>query len=114
MMRRGLAVGYPVVMDATNLTARHRALARAIAADARVPAYLVRVHAPAPVVRDRLALRPPTEAGWPVYLRMAATAEPIAGPHWELDTSKQIAVPLGRLIAAIRRASSTPNRARRA
>ena len=106
MMRTALAAGYPVVMDATNLTARHRAHALAIAARAGIPAHIVLVRAPVPVVRARLACRPPTEAGWSVYLRMVAAAQPIAGPHWELDTSKQFAVPLGRVIAALRRGAS--------
>ena len=105
MMQRTLTAGQPVVMDATNLTTHHRALALAIAARARAPAYLVRVHAPEAVTRARLARRPAGEADWPVYLRMRAQAEPIAGPHWKIDTTQRIAIPLGRLCAAIRRAA---------
>ena len=91
-----LARGVVVVLDATNLTERHRGRLSRIAGDAGAKLLVVHVHASEQVVRQRLAGRGKpgsggnSEADWAVYARMRGTFEPILQKHYAVDTAVDI------------------------
>ena len=89
--------GVPVLLDATNVTERDRAYSYAAAEGRGAEVVVVRVTAPESEVRRRLRRRErrlskdgASNAGWDVYLKMRAREEPVARPHYVVDTSKDI------------------------
>ena len=89
--------GIPVLLDATNVTERDRAYSYAAAEGRGAEVVVVRVKAPESEVRRRLRRRErglakdgASNAGWDVYLKMKAREEPVARPHFVVDTSKDI------------------------
>lgn len=97
-----IAEGYPVIFDATNLSAWARARAAGVAARAGGAALVVQTTAPEHVVRERLFARgrPGVEAflsdaGWEVYTSMRSRLEPVAPDapdEFAVDTSDPAAV----------------------
>jgi|DewCreStandDraft_5_1066085.scaffolds.fasta_scaffold00048_120 predicted kinase len=97
-----VAEGYPVIFDATNLSAWTRARAAGIAARVGGAALVVQTTAPEEVVRERLTARgrPGVEtflsdAGWEVYTNMRGRLEPVtpdAPDALLVDTSDPAAV----------------------
>jgi predicted kinase len=97
-----IAEGYPVIFDATNLSAWARARATGVAVRAGGTALVVQTTAPEDVVRERLFARgrPGVEAflsdaGWEVYTSMRSRLEPVAPDapdEFAVDTSDQAAV----------------------
>ena len=92
-----LAQGYRVIFDATNLTERARQPLYDIAATAGAQLLLVGFDAPEDVVRQRLNRRAAglsedsySDADWQIYRRLSPGAEPIAGPHYRVDSSQDI------------------------
>ena len=92
-----LAEGYRVVFDATNLTERAREPLYDIAARAETPIVLVQFDAPPGLVRQRLARRSQglvsdtySDADWRIYCRLYPGQEPVAGPHFDVDSSGSI------------------------
>ena len=92
-----LGQGHRVVFDATNLTERAREPLREIAARVGVPLVLVQFDAPPTLVRHRLARRSRGEiddtwsdADWRIYCRLYPGQEPVAGPHFDVDSSRSI------------------------
>ena len=89
--------GIPVLLDATNVTERDRAYSYTAAEGRGAEVVVVRVKAPESEVRRRLRRRErglskdgASDAGWEVYLRLKAREEPVARPHYVVDTSKDI------------------------
>ena len=89
-----LGQGYPVLLDATNLTERNRKPIYAIARKRAVLLAVAVVTAPSSTVRQRLddrasGLDPKTwsDAGWVIYCRMAPAWEPVKRKHFAVDTS---------------------------
>jgi len=79
-----LALGRPVILDATHIARRHREAARQLAARFGAPAFAVEVVATEALVRSRLAERVSegvsvSDATWRVYQEQQREAEPI-GP----------------------------------
>ena len=100
-----LAQGYRVVFDATNLTERAREPLREIAARVNVPLVLVQFDAPPALVRQRLARRSRGEindtwsdADWRIYCRLYPGQEPVAGPHFDVDSSQSIEPTLEKVV----------------
>ena len=92
-----LARGYRVIFDATNLTERAREPLRDIAGNLEVPLVLVQFDAPPRLVRQRLARRSQgkahdtySDADWRIYCRLYPGQEPVAGPHFDVDSSQSI------------------------
>ncbi len=92
-----LAQGYRVIFDATNLTVRARQPLYDIAARVVVPLMLVQFDAPPRLVRNRLARRSRGEsddtfsdADWRIYCRLYPGQEAVAGPHFDVDSSRSI------------------------
>ena len=89
--------GVPVLLDATNVTERDRAYSYTAAEGRGAEVVVVRVKAPESEVRRRLRRRErglakdgASNAGWDVYLKMRTREEPVARPHFVVDTSKDI------------------------
>jgi len=90
-----LEEGFPVVFDATNLTARARDPLRDIATRVGAPLVLVQFDAPPQLVRQRLARRSRgqasdsySDADWRIYCRLYPGKEPVNAPHIDVDSSK--------------------------
>ncbi len=94
--------GVRVVIDSTNLTEHDREYLYHIAEHARVKLVLVKVTAPAELVRRRLARRPnePTrsDADWAVYERMASAVEEIQRNHYTVDTSQDVTPVVDKIV----------------
>ena len=93
-----LARGHRVLFDATNLTEAFRRPLDLICRRLCVPLLLVRMTAPEDVVRARLTGRAAglgqgdySDAGWAIYRRLAPYEEPIDGPHFNIESSGDIA-----------------------
>ena len=87
--------GFPVVFDATNLTARARDPLRDIATRVGAPLILVQFDAPPQLVRQRLARRTRgqasdsySDADWRIYCRLYPGQEPVNAPHFDVDSSR--------------------------
>ena len=90
-----LEEGFPVVFDATNLTARARDPLREIATRVGAPLVLVQFDAPPQLVRQRLARRSRgqasdsySDADWRIYCRLYPGQEPVNAPHFDVDSSR--------------------------
>ena len=106
-----LSRGHTVIFDATNLTESSRRPLRLICSRLSVPLLWVRLSAPLDVAKQRLTRRDAGEpdgfsdAGWAVYNRMASGEEPVKSPHFNVDSSRDIA---GLVEQVARSASGEP------
>ncbi len=106
LLRRGISV----IFDATNLIERNREELYRIADTAEAKLIIVRLEAPPELVRQRMARRQTgidpddkSEANWQVYQRMTATAQKIRRNHFAVDTSKDIAPAIEKIVREARR-----------
>jgi predicted kinase len=105
---------HTVILDATNLKEAHRGPLHAIARRAKAGLVVVRLTAPERVVRARLSRRDAgqrdgaSEAGWPVYLRLSAEQEPIAGEHVVVDSSQDMSAFLAAVADRVKALSTLP------
>ena len=97
LVRALLRQGEAVVFDAINLRESGRRPLYRIATQAGARLAVVRLTAPAQVVRARFAGRTSDRAAWDlsdatyeVYEALAAAEEPVRRPHLELDTSGDV------------------------
>ena len=100
-----LEKGYPVLLDATNLTERNRRPVYAIARKLGVPLAIAVLTAPPELMRERLGdreagLDPETwsDAGWEIHERMAPAWVSPARPHILVDTSGDTTPALQRVV----------------
>ena len=106
-----LKKGIPLVLDATNLSERNRERLYHIAyrLDARL--VMVRVEAPFEVVQERLRNRADgtgseedkSEADWAVFQKMKTSVQQIRRHHFAVDTSRDIAPVLDKVVKEINR-----------
>jgi len=106
LLRKGISV----IFDATNLIENHREQLYRIAERADAKLVLVRVEAPPEVVQQRLERRrngddpnDKSDADWQVYKKMTATAERIRRNHFAVDTSKDIAPAIEKIVREAKR-----------
>jgi predicted kinase len=106
LLRKGISL----IFDATNLIERNREQLYRIADSADAKLILVRVEAPPELVRQRLERRQmepdqndKSDADWKVYQKMTATAERIRRNHFAVDTSKDIAPAIEKIVREARR-----------
>jgi len=106
LLRKGISV----IFDATNLIEHHREQLYRIADRAGAKLVLVRVEAPPELVHQRLERRQTepdpndkSDADWKVYQKMTATAEKIRRNHFAVDTSKNIAPAIEKIVREARR-----------
>lgn len=103
LIERLLNKGVPIVLDATNLSERHREHLYAITYRLNIKLILVRVEAPPDVVYERLKGRladqkTNSDADWQVYQRMRPNVERIRRHHHVVDTTQDITPALDRII----------------
>jgi predicted kinase len=110
LIQRLLTKGIPIILDATNLSERHRERLYSIADRLGTKLILVRVEAPPEVVQERLKARQeeinPTnrsDADWVVYQRMKPTVQKIHRNHYAVDTSRDIMPVLDKIVREVRR-----------
>ena len=100
-----LGQGYPVILDATNLGQRNRRPVMAIARKHNAPLAIAVVTAPPALARRRLAEREAgmdpftwSDAGVTVYSRMEPAWQPVRQRHFEVDTSRDVAPVLEKVL----------------
>lgn len=105
LMARLLERGVTIIVDATNLKEANRKPFYTIAEGHGAKLVLVRVWAPNSVIRQRMAARDAgantadrSTATLAVFERMLADAEPILRRHISVDTSKDLAPSVDRII----------------
>ena len=111
LIEKLLKKGVPVVLDATNLSERNRERLYHIAYQHNVKLILVRVEAPAEVVRERLKNRAEgtalvqdnSEADWSVFQKMKTSAQEIHRNHFAVDTSRDISPVLDKIVREVNR-----------
>ena len=110
LIEKLLKKGIPLILDATNLSERYRERLYSIAEHLDTKLILVRVEAPAEVVRERLRIRQgginpgdKSDADWEVYQRMKTAAQKINRNHYAVDTSRDITPVLDKIIREAKR-----------
>ena len=106
-----LKKGIPLVLDATNLSERNRERLYHIAYQLDARLVMVRVEAPPEVVQERLRNRAngtgseedQSEADWAVFQRMKTSVQQIRRHHFAVDTSRDIAPVLDKVVREINR-----------
>ncbi len=105
-----LGRGIPLIFDATNLMERHRERLYHIADRLGARLILVRVEAPAELVRQRLERRSGgahpddrSDADWRVYQRMKSSADRIRRNHFAVDTSRDVAPVIRKIVRQVNR-----------
>lgn len=101
--------GISVIFDATNLIEYHREYLYRIAERAGAKLILVHMEAPPELVQQRMERRrngddpnDKSDADWHVYKKMTATAERIRRNHFAVDTSKDIAPAIEKIVREVR------------
>jgi len=102
--------GISLVLDATNLSERFRERLYSIADRTNARLVMVLVEAPPEVVRQRLEDRAGdpegnSDANWSVYCQMRSSVERISRNHYVVDTSRDIAPVIDKVVREIMRPS---------
>ena len=99
--------GFSLILDATNLSERHREYLYSIADHLDVKLVLVWVEAPPQLVRERLKGRrneeTKSDADWVVYQKMKSSVQPIRRNHYVVDTSRDIIPVIDKIVRAAER-----------
>ena len=108
-LQSGLAVGRPVIFDATNLEERTRRRVYDIADRTNARLTIIWVTCPPGVVQERMLRRREkrdeddlSDADWSVYLQLRRKADAIRRPHLVLNTATDTDTLVRRLIERLR------------
>ncbi len=106
LIERLLKKGNSLILDATNLSERHREYLYSIADRLGVKLVLVRVEAPPWIVRERLETRwgnlgSKSDADWAIYQRMKPSVQKISRNHYAVDTSRDITPVLDKIVREV-------------
>jgi predicted kinase len=106
LIERLLKKGIPVILDATNLSERHREYLYSIAEHLGIKLILVRMEAPPELVAGRLHQRQErqesnSDADWTVYQKMRSSIEEIQHRHYVVDTSCDITPVLDKIVKEV-------------
>jgi hypothetical protein len=106
LIERLLKKGNSLILDATNLSERHREYLYSIADRLGVKLVLVRVEAPPQVVHERLKARQgnlwsKSDADWAIYQRMKPSVQQIRRHHYAVDTSRDITPVLDKIVREV-------------
>ncbi len=106
LIERLLKKGNSLILDATNLSERHREYLYSIADRLGVKLVLVRVEAPPGVVYERLKARREnlggkSDADWAIYKRMKPSVQKIRRHHYAVDTSRDITPVLNKIVREV-------------
>ena len=101
-----LKKGISLILDATNLSERHREYLSSIADRLGVKLVLVRVEALSWVVHKRLKdrrenLGSKSNADWVIYQRMKPSVQKIRRHHYAVDTSRDITPVLDKIVREV-------------
>lgn len=114
LMQELLEEGIAVLLDATNITEQDRRYSYEAASEKEAVVVVVKVAAPEALIGKRLKRREQgqskdgaSEAGWDVYRRMKAREQPIAGPHFVVDTSGDITHSIQKIADKLKSISGT-------
>ena len=106
LLRKGISVA----LDATNLEEHNREQLYHIADQSGARLIIVRMEAPPEVVQQRLERRSRgedqldhSEADWNVYSKMRPTVEKIGRNHFAVDSSKDIAPIIDKIVRLVNR-----------
>jgi hypothetical protein len=106
LLRKGISVA----LDATNLEEHNREQLYHIADQSGAGLIIVRMEAPAEVVQQRLERRSRredqsdhSEADWNVYSKMKPTVDKIGRNHFAVDSSKDIAPVIDKIVRLVNR-----------
>jgi predicted kinase len=107
LIEKLLKKGVSLILDATNLSERYREYLYSIADRLEVKLIMVRVEAPASVVKERLRARlknpeEKSDADWEVYQKMKTSVERITRKHYAVDTSRDIAPVLDKIMREVK------------
>jgi predicted kinase len=110
LIERLLQKGIPLILDATNLSERHRERLYNIADRLDVKLILVRVEAPAKIVQERLKARQEdanpgnkSDADWGVYQKMKLSSQKIGRNHYAVDTARDISPVIDKIVREVKR-----------
>ncbi|MBT9166205.1 MAG: hypothetical protein DDT25_00888 [Chloroflexi bacterium] len=106
-----LSKNIAILLDATNLVEHHRERLYCIVHRLRLKLIILRVEAPPEVVQERLQARmamgnasqDSSNADFGVYLRMKARKQEIRRQHFAVDTSRDIAPVIEKIVRELRR-----------
>lgn len=103
-----LKKGISLILDATNLSERYRERLYHIAEQMNTKFIMVRVEAPAQVIRQRLESRRletgnKSDADWLVYQKMVPSVQKIRRNHYVVDTSRDISPVLDKIVREVKR-----------
>jgi predicted kinase len=105
-----LSKGMPVLLDATNLVEYHREHLYRITDRLGIKLIIVRVEAPAELVRERLQMRTEnidpqdrSDAGWTIYQRMKPKVQQIRRRHFAVNTARDITPVIDKIIRELKR-----------
>jgi predicted kinase len=105
-----LESGIPVILDATNLSEYNREQLYRIGKKTGAKLILVRIEAPSELVYKRLQNRKMgmdfdnrSDADWNVYIKMKPEMDIIKRNHYIVDTSRDIAPMIAKIIRSINR-----------
>ncbi len=106
LIERLLKKGNSLILDATNLSERHREYLYSVADRLGVKLVLVRVEAPPWVVHERLKARQgnlgsKSDADWAIYQRMKPSVQKIRRNHYAVDTSRDITPVLDKIVREV-------------
>jgi predicted kinase len=106
LLRRGISVA----LDATNLEEHNREQLYHIADQSGARLVIVRLEAPPEVVQQRLERRARredqsdhSEADWSVYSKMKTTVDKIGRNHFAVDSSKDMAPVINKIVRLVNR-----------
>ncbi len=102
-----LGQGISVVLDATNLSERHRETLYRIADRHGAKLVIVYLEAPPEVIKERLAARGAdpnavSDADWAVYEKMLGSVEKIGRRHFVINTAEDSSPALEKIIREIK------------
>ena len=107
LIEKLLRKGIPLILDATNLSEKHREHLYSIADRLGIKLILVRVDAPPEVVYERLTRRQQrseskSDADWTIYQKMQSYIDNINRKHYVVDTSQDITPFLDKIVRDLR------------
>ena len=108
LIERLLTKGISLILDATNLSERHREYLYRITDRLDAKLVLVRIEAPPQVVRRRLENRlkgsnGKSDADWAIYQKMKPLTQKISRKHYAVDTSRDITPAMDKIVREMRR-----------
>ena len=102
LLKRGVSV----ILDATNLSERHREVLYRIAGQNGAKLIIVYLEAPPEVVSERLkgrhtAAENKSDADWEVYQKMLGSVEEIRHRHYVVNTAEDIAPAVDKIVREV-------------